>query len=751
MEVAKEHPDFAEEAAYLEKVCEAIDREVENLRNLGWSGGANASATFWVQDRAWKQSDALLERRDEPYFGRIDVIGADSPETLYIGTIGIRDSAMRARLVIDWRTPAARPFYKPSRQTLLKRRLIIKQATLTSIFDDQVRQPSAIDIPGVSGATLIDPSLQLLLSRSRGQQLDNIVATIQDHQDELVRSDEKIMIIQGGAGTGKTVVALHRLAYLLYLHRFRNSENETGTETNTRARHRQNRHPSEQELRVAIFGPNRVFLKFVADVLPSLNEKEVIQSTFSDWFSEWCGKDSPVLNDDDTSLDVIVSSKSPISTRATTYRRARLKGSMRMGGILDQYATYYLNQVIDRLTDSDLVFDAVLESKNTRFQLPTAPLRFLSREYSGRPLNTIRSVAFQRLAVGIGDEVAKFMQMRRLGLDPSQFEGNVRHVQRIFRNNFDAFWPQVRFADLYKSLLSDSTFRNRMTGKPFHADLTRMLTPRAFSSEDIPALAYLRLLCDGPTLGFDHVVIDEAQDVAPLQLRVLLKHCSDFTLIGDIGQGINSHSGVRSWKETMLAFSGMEPRFRILSQGYRSTWEITEFANMILQRGSDELVAAGVDLDAIRVRPFPRYGEAPILSGLRTMPELSAAITRFVVESIAAGYQSIAIICRTSGLAELLFREVGPMLPWPSESVLGLADTITAPITFISIHLAKGLEFDAVAVVNVSAEDFPKTDHDVRLLYTAATRALHRLMIAWIGQPSLLIPQNRPTRRTSSK
>src|SRR5207247_434076 len=158
-----------------------------------------------------------------------------------------------------------------------------------------------------------DPVLVQILAGSRGQDLRPIVATIQGEQDELIRADDKFLLIQGGAGTGKTVVALHRLAYLLYTYR-----------VETRR---------QKELRVAVFGPNRLFLTYVASVLPSLGEADVFHTTFDEWFTRWCGRDTVKLPAWDDALDRLIGQRRQGDQSADALDRARRKGQRRAASV----------------------------------------------------------------------------------------------------------------------------------------------------------------------------------------------------------------------------------------------------------------------------------------------------------------------------------------------------------------------------------------------------------------------------------
>jgi len=276
---AHDHPDYLAEAEYLKTVLQATELSITDLESRSWRGsGKLADLETDEILRGWAEYRKLTLRTalHKPYFGRIDLAGGASAR-YYIGQTGVKQPESRERLVVDWRAQVASAFYRPGPDVHLKRRFDIEAGRLEEIFDDKTE-------PGAGRES--DPVLVQILAGSRGQDLRPIVATIQGEQDELIRAEDKFLLIQGGAGTGKTVVALHRLAYLLYTYR-----------VETRR---------QKELRVAVFGPNRLFLTYVASVLPSLGESDVFHTTFDDWFARWCGREAVKLPAWDDALDRLI-------------------------------------------------------------------------------------------------------------------------------------------------------------------------------------------------------------------------------------------------------------------------------------------------------------------------------------------------------------------------------------------------------------------------------------------------------------
>lgn len=330
-----QHPALGLEARRLSTTLKAIDDEVRSLRQLGWSGGAVAHAAFQAQKWAWDKSDRLLEIRSNPYFGRIDVDGdRGKVESFYIGPEGLAGPSRGERLIIDWRAPISAAFYRPDGQTALRRRIDIKQSLITRIVDDFVRDSDRVN---TERGTQADPILHDILSEARGGSLGSIVRTIQAKQDEIIRTTDSVTVVQGAAGTGKTVVALHRLAYLLYQARISAQRDDEDPQPGYVAARRRITDRSASELKVAVFGPNRAYLRHIRTVLPSLGENTVVQTTFEEWvlasLADEGLRDVPSRDD----LEDILDSSASRDDRERLFRRARAKGAIEMGQMLDRY------------------------------------------------------------------------------------------------------------------------------------------------------------------------------------------------------------------------------------------------------------------------------------------------------------------------------------------------------------------------------------------------------------------------------
>jgi DNA helicase-2/ATP-dependent DNA helicase PcrA len=719
---ATDHVDYELETAHLDTTLRAADQSLTDLASRTWrpAGLGDEETALLLRSWADQRRSALMQLLESPYFGRIDVGNASAPvpHRYYIGQSGLKEPGSDQRLVIDWRAQAAAAFYRPGPEVSLKRRYSIVDRRLTDISDEPV---------SADGAVSSDPVLAQILAGSRGQLLRPIVATIQAEQDELIRAPDPLLMIQGGAGTGKTVVALHRLAYLLYFHR-----SESARKTN---------------LRVAVFGPNRIFLSFVASVLPTLGESDVYQTTFDDWFARWCGHDLPKLPGWEQRLERLLAPKRAVTTDAADVPRARVKGSGRMGVLLERFVAEHRDLVRSRLVQSfqfsvKWSYRAPVRLEVSRSDRERAT-RALLDEPPNRARSWVRSWLWPRMRAQLD---------RRHGSAAGDAwlasPGLVSEARKAFDVALDERWPSIPFAKSYQQLLADRQRLVRLAdGMLDGAEVEALCSTARLDAEDLAPLAYLRLLLDGParvrdTRGretdqvqqFDHVVVDEAQDLSPLQLAVIGAHTRGSTILGDIAQGVNPFRGTRDWHEVeeVLQAQRHTPRRVTLRQSYRSTRQIIDFANRLL--------AMTDQTDASQIEAFPRDGEPPRL--LRAQDEVTIVreVAALLQDVIGADFQTAAVICKTARDAERFAEQLSTHLRGGFALLSRPSDTRGADVIVVPGYLAKGMDFDVVCVVGVDARRYTNNDLDARLLYVAATRALHRLYLFWSGAPSPLLP-----------
>ena len=729
-----QHPAHDLENRRLAITLKAIDEQVGSLRQLGWSGGAVPHAAFQVRMWGWEKSDRLLEVRSSPYFGRIDVEGeAGVPDSFYIGLEGLPNPSGGDRLVIDWRAPIAMAFYRPDERTVLKRRIDIKDSRLVSLADEYVRKG---DGKGVVRDTQADPMLHSLLGEARGGALGNIVRTIQAKQDELIRALDSIVVVQGAAGTGKTVVALHRLAYLIYQARSGSREEAVDPEMLYPTSRRRITDRSASELKVAVFGPNRTYLRHIRAVLPSLGERDAVETTFEDWvWGAQSGGDRSAREMGDE-LEQILDASNSREIRVSLFRRARAKGSVEMAEVLNNDVASELMRYLSTLRSQPLRFVAQVGSRPITFDATLPSIDAPQRLKTGMPLNEIRGLVRERMRQRVREQVSEYLG------DAAGSASQYAAALDRFDSAFERRWPRTSFATLYWALLGDAS-RLEAAAAGVNIQWAWLQSESTdFGLDDVAPLAFLRLLVDGPIpirppgdldtvwTRLDHIVVDEAQDLSPLALVVLRAHADSLTVLGDMNQAIYAHRGTRSWSEVRRALGRELREIRTLSVSYRSTQQICELANHIVRVGGLE---GGVS------RPFPRAGAEPCLRRMRDQVEMQDQVIAFVNEAASDDTSTVAILTRTAIDAQSWFDSIGERLAASAACIVDRHDAQDARILILPAYLAKGVEFDAVAVVDVDEASYTRTVNDATLLYVAVTRALHSLILVWCGSPSPLI------------
>ncbi len=682
------------------KQIDYLREQAERFLNGPKDGAAvDGEAAREVRRVYQEQLKNLEEARPNPYFGRVNFKAAGSPqktERYYIGKYHIRVKCVYS----SW-APVARLFYRPLEGQYesgggiikgtveLKRELVIEEARLLEIIDYKLLPP------GSEAAVGEEEPLTKQLAKPRGSEMHDIVVTIQPEQyEEIAATPEKVMIIQGVAGSGKSEVGLHRIAYLL------SPDNELGL--------------SIRPERVIFFGPSKIFLRYVSNLLPELDVQRVRQTTIEDWLKSTLSKRVRFEQRDWLLEKQLSQSKAKLDAAREV---AKFKGSLEMRRLIDKHLQLKRKDLVNKATNLMLKGAIVISE---------AKVKRIVRTSQKGPLNTWRRHALA--------EIERELE-RKLGT----------HVNAITRAHieaqFDRFWPELDFRKCYVELLSD---RNALlaASKGLIADQKlddfRKSLPkgsRAFRREDLPALCYLdHCLNDRinirkkgqPVPLFQHVVIDEAQDVSPLEFLITYLHSEkrSFTILGDIAQCVLPHRGITNWHEAERVFQKESITRETIRISYRATYEITKYANNILKSISPRIP---------RPIPYKRHGEEPAFMRSKSYADMGSAIAADIRSlQQEEGIQTIAVLCKTSVEARRLHSKLvkehikdlvlmDRQKPKPSKTVVS------------SIYLTKGVEYDAVILANARKSNYPKSLLHGRLLYIAVTRAAHRLHIHWYG------------------
>ncbi len=639
------HPELEQEQAYVDRAYECLDK----MRStLGRTQDAMATEFAALAIEAWAKRRARTFQDAERglCFGRLTLDGTLRP--LYIGRRWVHDDE-REQLVVNWQAPAARPFYTatPSdpQRVLERRRYRTEGRRITDISDE------SLDGTAVEGASVSDFLLEELERRREGRMRD-IVATIQSDQYRLITADpDGALVVQGGPGTGKTAVGLHRASWLLYTHR-------------------------EQLRRVLIVGPNPTFMDYVSHVLPALGEEAVEQRAVSELLDG-----AEVAREE--ALDV-----------------ARLKADTRLGEVVQRavqlavkpapeelvlYVDGLFVSVKERqvreLLDEALESGLALAHARDRFRM-ALPRRFYERygELLG-PL-ALRSFDDVERALKRNGFLTKFID-RVLGLPRAD-----RLVARLLTS-------PATLAEAATGILDRDEQRLLLRDRP------RRLSELRWSEHDLPLLDVARTLIDGAPRAYGHVVVDEAQDLSPMQLLAVSRRAAagSLTILGDVAQATGPVV-YRRWEdlEPFLPDEG-EVTIEELRHAYRVPGEIMDFALPLL-----DLIAPEVE------RPLAyRQGGAPPKLVQAAEDELLGAALRE-----AAELDGLLALIAPRSLAET---------PPHGDTF----DEISVPV--LTPREAKGLEFDHVVVVEPALIVEEAGDAGLRELYVALTRPTKTLAV----------------------
>lgn len=678
-----------------------------------------------------------LRALKSPYFCRIDFTeeNTEVPQTFYIGKRGLTNHS-GDQIVLDWRTPVANIYYANTIGKVsytapggeikgnlsLKRHYLIEEGQLESMMD--------VDV------SANDDFLQMALGDSKDNRLKDIVSTIQSEQNEIIRAPLSVpLVVQGVAGSGKTTIALHRIAYLIYTYQKDFTSND-----------------------FLIIAPNDLFLDYISAVLPELGVDKVQQSTFVNLAAQIIsGKYK--LADTNVKLATLLSTKVSIEDKELIKESSRLKGSLDFITVLEQYVYEVTEQ---KIPDKDFILSGhvLFTSQQVRSEIFLIPdIGWAERlQYLRKRLNII----VKKMREQIKEEIQKHFdeqiedirdhmpanEERRLCIveiihKKEQAISNYNQECKICVSDYMSYFPKINVIKDYFNLLSNTDDLCRLSNYNIAPRLAEHIAEQCCAMgkgntveiEDLAPLMFLEMKLKGvdKAIGARFIAIDEAQDFSELQIFVLKQvlKTDKFSIFGDISQGIHEYRGVNDWMSICENVFGGCCEYRVLKQSYRTTIEVMDFANCVLSHIQDEKL--------VIAKPVVRHGEKPQCFTLSTETQLYETIVQKIKEHIANGYSSIAIITKTEVDAKRINKKMRSFFP----DIQLLKDSDTAyggGVMVLPAHLSKGLEFDAV-VVTCLDDDYTKSNLDIKLLYVAITRALHRMDVVHLSGKMQLISE----------
>lgn len=690
---------YQEEQDKLQQTVVEIDEQLERLSQIPVYTGHDFTEQILESGRE-QQRQSLSKSAQAPYFGRLDFAEGEegTRQPLYIGKIGVGKSEVEDQpLVIDWRAPVASLFYSFTGGeeaavyeapegliqglVYLKRNIVIHQRMLERLADTYDRESTE---PAVT-----DEFLVYRLGENKDNKLRDIVSTIQAEQDRIIRAAKNTaLVIQGVAGSGKTTVALHRLAFLLYQYQEQVSADK-----------------------MIIFAPNHMFLDYISEVLPELGVGDIQQSTFSDWTQQILESDIRLVPQSETYEYWFENTDRPAVTDHTP---SRYKGSLAFMQLIREYVN-----ALEKTAVPELDFypwdEAVLSQEEI--------LEWFNNEYKHYPLAKRKERVMAR--------IHRWIEMQ-LKVAPSETVRKERKKKAAQREKaYLNKWPKYEPLSLYKQLFKAIKSSNHAEAlqpiwEQIPADVLKQVSTELkkdrIREDDLPALVYIHTLLHEMEAEhrFDHVVMDEAQDFSPFHVALLDLYVrgSSFTILGDLSQGIHAYRGVHQWEEMSSLFAPEQTDYFPLTRSYRSTMEIIEFANIILEKGvQNGITAVPVFRSGDPVRMIPYSTDTRLDTIKMNWQQLQTK-----------DYRTTAILTRTLHEAIELHQQ---LIEQGIEIHLidGGKAAYQGGHSILPVYLSKGLEFDAVIVSDVDTDHYHNDEWDAKLLYVGCTRALHELWI----------------------
>lgn len=764
---------FKQEKEKLKDIVKKINKEENNLEQYLSSADMNYDLENIAQAQFVSSQLRKLENiksiKDKPYFARMDFKeDGKSVEKLYIGKISLLDNKTAYPIIVDWRAPISNLYYegrvgkaeyeclgeKIKGEIFLKRQYIIENQELKKYVN--------INVIGN------DELLQNALEEKADDRLKNIVATIQDEQNKIIRADiNQPLIVQGVAGSGKTTIALHRIAYLIY-----NYEKEFKPEE------------------FMIIAPTKFFLNYISNILPDLGVNDVKQTTFEDFAYDVIGKKLKISDNNEKLVIIVNKDFNEINNVETDImiQEAKLKSSIEFKKMVDDYLKIVEDSYIPKQDlEINIIYDNneinlynnlhKTENKNDKVNycdskhdntnyddissnnVKTTIMKY--EEISNLFKNTYKMYNFTTRIKEIEKNLAAELKKKtpeiieNLKKERTQKIANLTGKNRIelydkydkiikilekehkkIIKNYISKIPKKDCIQYYKEFIQNYLKNENEVLKYLKANTLNNLNKNEVSFEDLAPIMYIQIQLFGvkEKCKIKHVVIDEAQDYGEFQFDVLktLINSNSMTILGDIAQGVHYYRGIENWKKFIdTEFKDVKTVYTTLQKTYRTTKEIMDVANNVISKLPEyekEYIVLG--------EPVIDRKNSINIKKIENKEELIKNINDRINTYIKQGYKSIAIIGKDMAECENLEKKLRAIRK-DIKLIRGKDSEYNSGISIVPSYLAKGLEFDCVLLSNVSKEKYGNNSLDIKLLYVSITRAMSKLDVFYEGECSI--------------
>lgn len=730
------HYDFDLEKKYLKESLEVLDFEIKRLKEdvldfeksmkeIKKIGSESDELQIKINlfELKAKKLEELKKSKEKAYFGRIDFKEDDNDtNTYYIGKTSLERNEDKKRYILDWRAPICSLYYSGeigeamytapdgliNGELKLKRQYEIDYDNIINIFD--------------KGLTPMDEFLQNALSKKKDNRLKDIVSTIQKEQNDIIRANkDSNLIVQGVAGSGKTTIILHRIAYLLYTYK--------------------------DELKpknILMLFPNKLFLNYIKDVLPDLGVSNIRQNTFIELAFSMLDEKLNIFEEEKNLLTLLYDEEQ----REKIARVSNFKSSLEFKEAIDSYLDEVMKTQIDirdiKIKDYTLFKEEFIRNLyenefsylciNKRIKRVKDYIKKLGSKRAQILIDRIEEkciLNINKIEKKYKDQL-ELLKEKKINLydKKSEIVEYIDKKKNTIVSGYMTFWKDFDYKKLYKDFISSkSNLRKHLRKEDFYIidDLIEVsnknFIEEKFDIEDICGLLYMHMSLNGieEDFKFSHIVIDEAQDYSKFQMEILkkLNRKNSFTIVGDLSQGIHSYRGVKSWDDMIVdVFKKKRTKYLKIRKSYRCTKQIMDFANDILRN-------VGIDEENL-AEPVLREGDEVKYYNYDNKINIDDVKIK-IKELKSKDFKSIAVITRSMEETKSLYKELNK--EFDIQILESKDDEYKKEIVILPIHLCKGLEFDCVLLYDFNENMYKEDELFSKLFYVGITRALHRLYI----------------------